>query len=111
MLASALRTLAYAGRLLRPLTSMPSRPLTDLKTRLKEVDELLAARDAICLAGVGRPTQRRGAAVIAGGTVLLSALFEGFVEELYNLSVDTLYAAYPAADRSLFLSIVTISAS
>lgn len=78
---------------------MSSKPLADLKARLNEVDELLAARDAICPAGAGRPAQRKGAAVIAGGTVLLSALFEGFIEELYNLSVDSLYAAYPVADR------------
>ncbi len=79
---------------------MPSKPLTDLKVRLKDVDELLAARDAICPAGAGRPALRKGAAVIAGGTVLLSALFEGFIEELYNLSVDTLFATYPVADRT-----------
>lgn len=79
---------------------MPSKPLTDLKGRLTEIDEIVAARDAICPTGAGRPAQRKGAAVIAGGTVLLSALFEGFVEELYDLSVDTLYATRPAGDRT-----------
>lgn len=79
---------------------MPSKPLTDLKVRLKDIDEVLAARDAVCPTGAGRPAQRKGAAVIAGGTVLLSALFEGFVEELYELSVDTLYISTPVAERN-----------
>jgi hypothetical protein len=79
---------------------MPSKPLTDLKTRLRDVDEILMARDAICPAGAGRPARRIGAAVMAGGAVLLSALFEGFVEELFELSVDKLFANQPAADRA-----------
>lgn len=79
---------------------MASKPLEDLKLRLKDIDEVLAARDAVCPTGAGRPAQRKGAAVIAGGTVLLSAFFEGFVEELYELSVDTLYAQTPVAERN-----------
>jgi hypothetical protein len=78
---------------------MPSQALNDLKTRLRDVDEILSARDAICPTGAGRPAQRKGAAVLAGGTVLLAALFEGFVEDLYEVSVDKLFATYPAADR------------
>lgn len=79
---------------------MPSKPLEDLRARLKEIDEVLSARDAICPTGAGRPAQRKGAAVIAGGTVLLSALFEGFIEELYELAIDKLYSSYPQADRN-----------
>jgi hypothetical protein len=69
---------------------MPSQALVALKSRLRDVDEILAARDAICPAGAGRPAQRKGAAVLAGGTVLLAAVFEGYVEHLYELSVDIL---------------------
>lgn len=79
---------------------MPSQPLQTLKIRLRDIDEVLAARDAICLPGAGRPAKRRGAAVIAGGTVLLAALFEGYLEALYEVAVDLLYAAQPAADRT-----------
>lgn len=79
---------------------MPSKPLTDLQSRLKDIDEILSARDAICPAGAGRPAQRKGAAVIAGGTVLLSALFEGFVEELFELAVDNLYAQTAVVTRN-----------
>lgn len=50
--------------------------------------------------GAGRPVRRKGAAVVAGGTVLLSALFEGFVEEPYELSVDTLYSNHPQTLRN-----------
>lgn len=79
---------------------MPSQPLLDLRTRLNDIDEILSARDAICPAGAGRPAQRKGAAVIAGGTVLLSALFEGYVEEIYEATVDKLYASTPAGVRT-----------
>lgn len=86
--------------LTQALDLMPSKPLADLQSRLKDIDEILAARDAICPTGAGRPAQRKGAAVIAGGTVLLSALFEGFVEELFELTVDRLYAGTPAGTRT-----------
>lgn len=79
---------------------MPSNPLTNLQARLKDIDEILSARDAICPAGAGRPAKRKGAAVIAGGTVLLSALFEGFVEELFELCVDMLYTTTAAGTRT-----------
>jgi hypothetical protein len=79
---------------------MASRPLLNLKARLTDIDEVIAARDAVCPSGAGRPAQRKGAAVIAGGVVLLAALFEGFVEDLFDLSVDTLYATKPVADRN-----------
>lgn len=72
---------------------MSSAALTNLQARLRDVDEILAARDAICPAGAGRPAQRKGAAVIAGGAVLLSALFEGFIEDLYELTIDALHPA------------------
>lgn len=78
---------------------MPSNAYQDLISRLKDIDEIIAARDAICPANAGRPAQRKGAAVINGGTVLLSAIFEGFVEDLYDAAVDILYASAPAADR------------
>lgn len=79
---------------------MASEPLKKFKHRLQEVDEIVAARDAICPAGAGRPARQKGAAVISGGTVLLSALFEGFLEELYELSVDELYQHMPESDRN-----------
>lgn len=78
---------------------MPSEPFKKFKHRLKEVDEIVAARDAICPNGAGRPAQQKGAAVISGGTVLLSALFEGFLEEIYERAVDELYQSIPEADR------------
>ena len=79
---------------------MASAPFKTLSKRLLEIDEILDARDAVCPPGAGRPAKRKGAAVLAGGTVLLSALFEGYIEDLYDLSVDTLYSGHPAADRN-----------
>ncbi len=79
---------------------MSSVPLTKFKHRLQEVDEIVAARDAICPTGAGRPARQKGAAVISGGTVLLSALLEGFLEELYELAVDELYQHIPVGDRT-----------
>jgi hypothetical protein len=79
---------------------MASAALTNLQARLRDVDEILAARDAICPAGAGRPAQRKGAAVIAGGTVLLSALFEGFIEDLFELAIDALHPGVANGTRT-----------
>jgi len=79
---------------------MASDPLKKLKHRLKEIDEILSARDAICPAGAGRPAEQKGAAVVSGGTVLLAALFEGFVEELFDESVEHLYYYKTVGERN-----------
>lgn len=78
---------------------MPSIPLTDFTARLGDVDEILQARDAICPPGAGRPAQRRGAAVLRGAVVLLSAALEAYVEDVYDRAVDLLFAGQPNADR------------
>ncbi|WP_277373523.1 HEPN domain-containing protein [Pseudomonas sp. AA-38] len=70
---------------------MPSNANIKLKQRLQEIDEVISARNAICPAGAGKPAQRKGAAVIKAGTTLLAAVFEGFVEELYEKSLDLLH--------------------
>ncbi|MGG2395752.1 HEPN domain-containing protein [Pseudomonas sp. SH1-B] len=70
---------------------MPSNANTKLKKRLQEIDEVISARNAICPAGAGKPAQRKGAAVIKAGTTLLAAVFEGFVEELYEKTLDLLH--------------------
>lgn len=72
---------------------MPSQALSTLKVRLHEVDEVVQARDAICPTGAGRPARRRGAAVVRAGTVLLAALFEGYVEDVFDDAVDLLYSS------------------
>ena len=78
---------------------MASTALRNLKQRLEEVDEIISARDAICPPGRGRPQARQGAAVLAGGTVLLAAVFEGYVEDLFDASVDLLFADVDLEDR------------
>lgn len=63
---------------------MPSAANLKLKKRLLEIDEVILARDAICPAGAGKPALQKGTAVIKAGTTLLAAVFEAFVEELYE---------------------------
>jgi hypothetical protein len=72
-----------------------------LKKRLLEIDEVVSARDAICSAGAGKPALQKGAAVIRAGTTLLSAVFEAFVEELYEKSLDILHPTLPAEVKEL----------
>lgn len=79
---------------------MASPHLAKLKQRLQEVDEIIAARDAICPSNAGRPAKKQGAAVISGGTVLLAALLEGYLEELFEDCLDTLYSNIPTNERN-----------
>ncbi|MFM0699513.1 HEPN domain-containing protein [Paraburkholderia sediminicola] len=72
-----------------------------LKKRLLEIDEVISARDAICPVGAGKPALQKGAAVIKAGTTLLAAVFEAFVEELYEKSLDLLHPALPAEVKEL----------
>lgn len=72
-----------------------------LKKRLLEIDEVILARDAICPAGAGKPAQKQGAAVIKAGATLLAAVFEAFVEELYEKSLDLLHPNRPAEVKEL----------
>lgn len=72
-----------------------------LKKRLQEIDEVISARDAICPTGAGKPALRKGAAVIKAGTTLLAAVFEGFVEELYEKSLDLLHPTLVAEVKEL----------
>jgi hypothetical protein len=74
---------------------MSSISAQNLKKRLREIDEIVSARDAICPAGAGKPAERKGAAVLKAGTTLLSALLEAYVEELYELSLDKLHPSRP----------------
>ncbi|BDB70467.1 hypothetical protein Cthiooxydans_28790 [Comamonas thiooxydans] len=80
---------------------MPSEANTKLKKRLTEIDEVIAARDAICPAGAGKPALKKGAAVLKAGTTLLAAVFEGFVEDLYEKSLDLLHPTKTTAVKEL----------
>ncbi|MCC7068652.1 MAG: hypothetical protein IT523_09370 [Burkholderiales bacterium] len=80
---------------------MPSEANIKLKTRLLEIDEVISARDSICPAGAGKPAQKKGAAVIRAGTTLLAAVFEAFVEELYEKSLDLLHPKLTAEVKEL----------
>jgi len=77
---------------------MPSNARQELATRLKDVDELIAAHAALTGGGRGRPAQRQGAAITRAGTVLLSAATEAFVEDLFEEAARSIFAATTAAD-------------
>lgn len=70
---------------------MPSEAYAKLVTRLNEITEVISARDAICPPGAGKPAERKGSAVLKAGTTLLAALFEAYVEELFEKTLDTLH--------------------
>lgn len=80
---------------------MPSQANLKLRIRLLEIDEVISARDSICPAGAGKPALKKGAAVIRAGTTLLSAVFEAFVEELYEKSLDLLHPTLPTEVKEL----------
>jgi hypothetical protein len=80
---------------------MPSPANAKLKLRLLEISEVISARDAICPAGAGKPAKAKGAAVIRAGTTLLSAVFEAFVEELYEKSLDILHPSLVSEVKEL----------
>lgn len=80
---------------------MPSDANLKLRKRLLEIDEVISARDAICPAGAGKPALKKGAAVIKAGVTLLAAVFEAFVEELYEKSLDLLHPTLIAEVKEL----------
>jgi hypothetical protein len=78
---------------------MPSTALTELKTRLADVDELILAHTFVTGGGAGRPARRQGAAITRAGVVLLAAAMEAFVEDLFVESGELIFVAVPPADR------------
>src|SRR5438309_1179054 len=63
---------------------MPSHARGELETRLRDVDELISAHEALTGGTPGRPKERQGAAVTRAGVVLLAAATEAFVEDLFE---------------------------
>jgi hypothetical protein len=68
--------------------------------QLRDFDEIITARDAICSHGADRPAQRRGAAVTRAAVVMLSVSFGSYVDGLYDLAVDQLLSSYSNAHRN-----------
>lgn len=77
---------------------MPSQALLELKTRLKDVDELISAHTAVTGGGRGRPVMRQGAAITRAGVVLLSAATEAFVEDLFEEAAKLIFDIMPDDD-------------
>ena len=77
---------------------MSSQARLELNTRLKDVDELIAAHTAVTGGGRGRPAKRQGAAITRAGVVLLSAATEAFVEDLFEDAAAQIFAGMPPAE-------------
>jgi hypothetical protein len=52
--------------------------------RLRDVDELIAAHEALTGGGPGKPAKKQGAAITRAGIVLLAAAWEAFVEDHFE---------------------------
>lgn len=71
---------------------MPSQAMVDFKSRLDDVDKLIATYKVVTGYQVGRPPKAKqvavlqGEAVIRAAVVFLCAAIEGFVEELFEES-------------------------
>lgn len=77
---------------------MASRARLDLDVRLADVDELIKAHALITGGNVGRPIERKGAAVTRAGIVLLAAAMEAFVEDLYEETARLVWPDASAAE-------------
>lgn len=78
---------------------MPSQAASTLATRLRDFDEILAARDHFCPKGAGRPAKRKGASLLRAGTVMMAAALEAYVEDIFDAGVDLIFAAATADER------------
>lgn len=83
---------------------MASVALSELQTRLQDVDEVIAAHVALTGGGRGRPIARRGAALTRAGVVLLAAATEGFVEDLFKEAAALLWPTRPPAQMNAYLA-------
>jgi len=78
---------------------MPSQAASTLAERLKDFDEILAARNHFCPKGAGRPAQRKGRALLRAGTVMLAAALEAYAEDIFDAGVDLVFAAATEDER------------
>ena len=81
---------------------MLSQARQELSLRLKDFDEIIKGRDAICPPNPGEPAQRQGSAIVRAAVVMLAAAFEGDVEDVFDAAVDLIHAGELEADRKTF---------
>jgi len=82
---------------------MPSEAIKNLNVRLSDVDELITAHEALTGGGRGRPAARQGAAVTKAAIVLLTAIFEAFVEDIFERATVDIFPNLANAERRDFL--------
>ena len=71
---------------------LSSDAIRKLSVRLKDVDELLAAHESLTGGNRGRPAQKQGAAVTKAGVVMLTAVFEAFIEDAFERAATDIFA-------------------
>lgn len=81
---------------------MPSDSLEALTKSLGDVDALIADHGIVTGGGAGAPEGKKGGELTRGGTVLLAAALEGYIEGVFDEAVDKLYASQAKSRRKTF---------
>ena len=71
---------------------LTSAAIIKLSLWLKDVEELLDAHQSLTGGNRGRPAQKQGAAVTKSGVVMLTAVFEAFVEDVFERAAKDVFA-------------------
>lgn len=82
---------------------MTNHSLNALKERLKDVEEVIQAHEALTGGGRGQPRAGQGRALTRAGIVLLSAAVEAFVEDLFEEAANKLYVAMTDDDKKFLI--------
>ena len=68
---------------------MSSRALEDLQRRLRDVEELMSAREKVV--GTSRGRKWTGGAIVRAGVVMLCAAAEAFVKDLFDEAAGLIF--------------------
>jgi len=92
----------HSRRSIRYGLSMASSARKALRAALADVDALIADHAIVTGGGRGKPAGGRGRELTRAAVVLLAGAVEGFVEDLFNATVDLIHAHRPAAQLKKF---------
>ena len=65
----------------------------NLQKRLKDVAELISAHEALTGGNRGRPAEKQGAAITKAGIIMLTAVFEAFIEDVFERAAKDIFVA------------------
>ena len=72
---------------------MSSIAVQNLQKRLKDVAELISAHEALTGGNRGRPAEKQGAAITKAGIIMLTAVFEAFIEDVFERAAKDIFVA------------------